>query len=860
MRFGAVAFSLLLTTTALAQNRLAKVDVKLLRALDSGLSTMGARLPSPGRAPAVIELQSPATPSVLRQLHKTGASLREIDGRALSYRRFVAAEVTANALPKLQALSVVKAVWLSPAAGPVPLDHSGALVGLAAGRGARPALDLLTGAGTTVADLDANVDVFHPSFFRGDAGYYDWIDVNADQVFTPGVDAVDLDRDGQASPAETAMGLKAETYSYLTGGDLVPERGAEFDPALDWIFLDENASGQREFGSKAGFDDSALAFGEPLFVPDDVNQNGSIDVGERFVRLGTSKFRKVQAKNQDGSVNHVFERGVDLAQLDTTYPGPGGSAELAPQHGTMTLSIVAGDAVLGGRRWVGMAPDAELVLTTDRGDTAAGLIWALGEKPDAVLFELSPWVGQPLDGSDVMSSIVDDSTKNDGVTHACAMGNMADSFKHTRTTLTTQGELGFQVPDSINGQVPYFVGVSLNARGGTASAVLTEPGGTLHPLTTGTTTLSNGAVLFVSVETTSRGTHFTDVILYTQSPSAPIPVGDYKLALTPSTTGVVVDGYVFDDASSWGVGAKFVGSAVTNASTFGVPATSDHCIGVAAHTGHYEPNKWWFNYYTEDASMVRDYSGRGPRIDGAQKPDLAAPDNPWSALAHGAYPAPEFPHGAMMVGGGTSAATPHVTGVAALLAQADIRGDAAIEALRKGAIADGKNGQTPNPEVGYGRLSIAGAFGVSDQGAAPSLELTATPPVAALGKPITLTATATDPNGELLEIKWDDDYDGTWDVGYAALANRDVVSAAPARRAYKARVRDASGRIDEAVVWVEWNLNGGGGNGGGNGNPGGGSSDSGCGCRTAGSTGSALSLSLALMALALGVARRRRKS
>ena len=50
----------------------------------------------------------------------------------------------------------------------------------------------LTGKGMVIGNLDAGIDVFHPSFFRPDGGLYPWIDVDKNGSFDPGTDAVDL--------------------------------------------------------------------------------------------------------------------------------------------------------------------------------------------------------------------------------------------------------------------------------------------------------------------------------------------------------------------------------------------------------------------------------------------------------------------------------------------------------------------------------------------------------------------------------------------------------------------------------------------------------------------------------------------
>ena len=161
----------------------------------------------------------------------------------------------------------------------------------------------------------------------------------------------------------------------------------------------------------------------------------------------------------------------------------------------------------------------------------------------------------------------------------------------------------------------------------------------------------------------------------------------------------------------------------------------------------------------------------------------------------------------------------------------------------------------PNGDYGYGRLDVAGALGMKDPGVAPTITLSVKPDQPTTRDKVEITPTVS--GGEALEITWDDDYDGTWDVGYAPAAARTLESETPVKRAFKARVRNATGRIAEAVVWVNIgepvdNTGGSGGSGGT------GESDSGCGCRTAPSTPALPALGAALLGLA-AMARRRRR-
>ncbi len=827
-RFLATALLVAPAVAAAAPTAPARIDPKIDRVLRTGiLGPWRTDSPQPGRAPVLIELAHPATPAVLARLRSAGALLAQVDGQTLWYDRFVPAEVTPGVPAALAALPEVARVRLATARGPLPLDHSAELIRLADARGARPALDLMTGAGVVIADVDSLVDVFHPTFFRGDGGYYDWIDVDGDGVLTPGVDAIDLNRNGMVDPGETAVLLSAATFAD-DEGKVVAARPAGFDPSIDWLYLDTNGNKARDFGAAGGFDDTAPAFGEPLFVPDDVNRNGKVDVGERLVRLGTSKFRKVflDLDYQKVKVSHTFTRGTDLATLKTDYFAGAVYGFADAFHATGVLTIIAGDVPLVGRRWVGIAPDADLLVGWEV-DNAESLplkatTWALTEKPDVMLYELAPWTGVELDGSDALSALLDTSNQMDGVIHTCPTGDQGSAQKHTHADLaagavTTLPLLIPAVTKEGIGPLSY-VDVSVHVRGGAATGLtLKSPGGEVidafAPTSTGM--LMAGAEYQVTTETTTRGTQFIDVVLYAPAAAMAIPVGNWTVTVTGDSAAMVgVDAYVSDDKSSWAAGAQWDASVATDTSTLGVPSTADHCIAVNAHPNHVEQAgaPWYSVYYAaydvpadpmETQGQVRAYSPRGPRIDGVQKPDITAPDNPWVAAEY-APGVDKAPYGAFRVFGGTSGASPHVTGTAALLAQAGIHGDAARDAIRAGAASDAVTGTTPNKNYGYGRLDTAAALGVKASGATPTITLTSTPATPTTDDKVTLTPAVTSGDGSTtgLQVKWDDDYDGTWDVPYAAPAPRTITSAMPVTRPFKARVRNAAGHIAEAVVWV----------------------------------------------------------
>ena len=148
---------------------------------------------------------------------------------------------------------------------------------------------------------------------------------------------------------------------------------------------------------------------------------------------------------------------------------------------------------------------------------------------------------------------------------------------------------------------------------------------------------------------------------------------------------------------------------------------------------------------------VRSYSSRGPTIDGDRKPELMGPDGVSSSV-----------YGSASTGGftGTSAATPHVAGVAALVSQVD--SDVTPEELRSvlTSTTDEITGMEPDDTAGYGLVNASAALeaATASDGASPSItnavavdtsrdaDIGDTERVAADGDTVRITATVTDAN------------------------------------------------------------------------------------------------------------------
>jgi len=122
----------------------------------------------------------------------------------------------------------------------------------------------------------------------------------------------------------------------------------------------------------------------------------------------------------------------------------------------------------------------------------------------------------------------------------------------------------------------------------------------------------------------------------------------------------------------------------TETQSITVPATGESATAVGA--------------VSYDDRALRSYSSQGPTIDGRNKPDFVGPDGVSSAAYH---PERYF---------GTSAAAPHVAGVAALVLAANDSVNAIGVNDRLAETSDSLGAETPNEEIGAGLVEAAAAL------------------------------------------------------------------------------------------------------------------------------------------------------
>jgi len=544
------------------------------------------------------------------------------------------------------------------------------------------------GRGVVVAAFDTGIDVFHPDFWRADGGTYPWLDVNDNNVFDPGTDAVDLDRSGSVSADERLDAVDA-TSSWSDG--IPGTNDSVFEADMDWVYNDANRNGLRDYGPP-DFAETDATYGERLFLAQDSNQNGILDPGEVLLALGSSKVYKALDVN-------AVER---TSGLDLIHNPPDGDG-----HGTLVASILCGGSV-GTRRYVGVAPDMSLLMANrfvHSGDPTIYIPWAEANGAQVMLYEFGSWIQEFLDGSSNLEQMVDAEAAK-GIVQIAPAGNLADGKKHAHRIMAGGASddtpvtvpWGWGIPDAWLSILWHGPEDALGVL-----QITTPSGASVTPPGDGTwVETSDGHSILTERDQSARGTSRFDVYIYGNG--ADLADGTWHLSLHNNTMSwLSVHAYVYDSITAWTDGVTFPDGVAFSGSTVTSPATADHAIAVASYSTRGRNDLI--------PGALSPFSGRGPRIDGQSVLDMAAPGHYDIACALSGD-ATDAAFGQYAWFGGTSAAAAHVAGAAALLLQSDPSLSPAQVKQRLGDAArpDDHTGIVPNDSWGKGKLDIRAAL------------------------------------------------------------------------------------------------------------------------------------------------------
>jgi len=440
--------------------------------------------------------------------------------------------------------------------------------------------------------------------------------------------------------------------------------------------------------------------------------------------------------------------GTGSSRVVHTYPSAATALVDTDGHGTHVAGIAAGNGFASGGTYTGMAPGASLMVgktsftTTDIIAAIQNLIdfaeSRIPPRPVAINLSLGLVTG-PGDGTSGFESAVNAlATGASGSRRlvAVAAGNEQDQSGHfrmdvgesfgTRTIslhlLPTLSSLFFpQVdiwaygatrdpdPAKRTEYDEYTVSVSFPGDG------VTVLSGRSQASPRGMITVSNR----VDTNVPNGATHITLAL----DRSLAGQVGTIRFDRTRNGGTGVIDGYV--DRSDGFFPAPASTGNITE------PANGDNVVAVGSY------NTKAFNG-SAVSQAISTFSSFGPTRDGRLKPDVAAPGEYLYSIRSPAAPASNYAgivDNQYAIDRGTSMATPHATGVSALVWQSNpsLTGAQMRERLRRTANLPTDGSTPPNITWGYGKLNALRA--VQNTVASISAPARATP-----GAPISLTS------------------------------------------------------------------------------------------------------------------------
>lgn len=452
---------------------------------------------------------------------------------------------------------------------------------------------------------------------------------------------------------------------------------------------------------------------------------GAVDTGIDYSHLDFRRDRNGDGFEESSRIVAIWDQtfgvfGVRYSKAEIEADivgGHGGDAGTVRQtdrdgHGTHVLGIAAGDGSSSDAGFVGVAPEASLVMvktTFYTSDILRGVeyIFDLADSygmPAVVNLSLGGHDG-PHDGTSLFEQGLDELAAGPGRAIVVSAGNEGDLKIHASSTLSG-GSISYeieprdtQVDLSIWYPGPSRFTVTIAPPGESAIAA---PWGT----ETGAITTTAGTVRVDNAwggVNPNNGDNEAFVRLYGLSG------GRWRITISDLGGGGRFDMWVS------GGSASLVGG--DSVRTIDEPGNADEVITVGAYTTKATwPSQSGDQDYTSQypVGAITSFSSRGPTRDGRVKPEVAAP-GAWicAALSEDAGWQSAFVHpdGVHTVELGTSMAAPHVSGAIALMLSVDpeLTTTEIRSILLSTAARDVHTGTVPNPLWGWGKVDVAAA-------------------------------------------------------------------------------------------------------------------------------------------------------
>lgn len=487
----------------------------------------------------------------------------------------------------------------------------------------------VTGIGMKVAVIDTGVNWLHPAFWRQSTSLLQVLN-------SGGKNYVDLDNDSSIDSGEGPIAS--------TGAN-----SSKINIANEYMYIDVNQLGIFDYGA-----------GDRWLGGIDANGDGYITLpDEKVAVLGESKV----AVLFDQQYDHVYVRGVNLTTQALGVGDPNG-------HGTHVASIIAGGQI-GFTSMVGVAPGADLIVIKsplESSDILEGIYFAVTNGAEIINMSFSSFLGF-LDGTDLEDLAISEAFLKNHTISTLAAGNLGQTSKHASFQVSSGGTSGATL-SVISPPLYSFINVLWYSNDSDEHVVLVPPVGSSIDLGSFTSIAGSSFSVtrpelsaYVFADKGIRGTNRLIVQISTSGHNW--TSGQWNVNVNnPFGQPVQIDAYAWDN--NWaGSNLRFT-SQVDNTRSISSPATADYGVCVSG--------------YDEGSHSISSSSGRGPRIDGLLKPDVAAPGISITAASN-SIPV------LWASKSGTSMAAPHVAGLLALIGQASggNSGWIALTALLQGA-------------------------------------------------------------------------------------------------------------------------------------------------------------------------------
>ncbi len=402
-------------------------------------------------------------------------------------------------------------------------------------------------------------------------------------------------------------------------------------------------------------------------------------------------------------------------------------------HGTHVAGIAAGNGKAFNGKYVGMAPEADIVVVKG-GDASFsesrmidGLTYAQQKaaqfgRPIVVNWSIGGQHG-PHDGTRDYEFAVDQFVNTPGRIVCISAGNEGASNIHIEGTVSTGSSttITFTVPTytptSGISNDRFTLDLWFNAPVNAVTARLTSPGGIVATRTAGQTGAeadNTDGTITIDNYLNNFGLRGIWVDVRDADAARPPKTGTWTLVLSGISATTTYDGWM--SRTTVGTTSVTVSGGNTN-KTVGSPGTAYHAITVGSYV-----TKWnWPSLYgsswvytgTDRSGDISTFSSKGPTRDGRLKPEIAAPGQGITAALSSAVDTATVrrqihPGAVHHLTQGTSMASPHVAGGVALLLQANpaLSVQSVKNLLTSKARKDSYTGFSENNTWGFGKMDI----------------------------------------------------------------------------------------------------------------------------------------------------------